>query len=211
MKRLISITLLLALCLTLASCGGKKGDPVTGIYSDGDYTYVLYDAEGGWALLFHGDEYEGGNFNTPSMAKYSVDGDNITIGGDTHALADLTKLDKVEFPTNLNNSISEAVVHLVPPVLTSLRDGYLLDGSTRALLITSGDEVILDNGCLKNTAGEDGLAVIIAPDCDPNKITVAKNLLDGADNVTFYIPKESLSTFKSHYNWANFKDLMVGY
>lgn len=216
MKRLISISLLIALCLTLASCGGKNNGPtpsgpVTGIYTDGDYTYVLYDGEGGQGFCFHEDEYEGGKYNTPSLVKYSVDGERITVGTDTFTLSELTRLDKVDFPNNLNNGISEGVAHLLSPMLTELRDGYLLESSTRALLITSGDEIVLKDGCLKNAAGTDGLAVIVSPDCDPDKLAVTENLLEGTDNVTFYIPKELLPTFQSHESWSSFKDLMKGY
>ncbi len=214
-KKTISILLLLALCAILASCGGKNNDPtskpVTGIYTDGDCTYVLYDGEGGRCFCFHGDEYEGGKYNTPSLVTYSVDGESITIDTDTFKLSELTGLDSVTLPNNLNNSISESVAHFLPPTLTELCDGYLLDTSTRALLITSGDEIILKDGCLKNTAGTDGLAVIISPDCDPDKLTVTENLLEGADNVTFYIPKDLLPTFQSQKSWSSFKDLMKGY
>ena len=208
MKRIISITLLLALCLSLVACGGKKSDPVTGVYTSGEYTFVLYDANEGLGLAFNSDEYEEGKYNTPSLVNYTVDGDSITVGGESYALSALTKSSAVAFPENINVSVDESVAYIVPPATVSIPAGRFEETSVKAILITTGDELTLDNGSLKS---KDGIDVVIAPGVDPNKISVAKNLLEGTEGVTFYIPKESLSTFKSHYNWSQFKDNMIGY
>jgi len=208
MKKIISLTLLVVLCLSLVACGGKKADSVSGIYTDGEQTFILYDADGGKAFCFRESDYEGGKYSAPSIADYTVDGDSITVGGKGYKLSELTKLNSVECPTEIGNSFGEGVAHFLSPASNDLLEGALRDTSTKALLITTGDEVILHNGCFKN---QGGLAVIIAPGVDPNKLSVGKDLLKDTEGVTFFIPKELISTFRSHYNWSSFKDNMVAY
>lgn len=214
MKKILALTLLLAICLTLAvSCKKNTADGIEGVYTHGGKTYAFVN---GSALVYSA---EGAKF-----LGASVDGDNVTVDGTTIARNDLAKgslakcnasndyfeiktVAGIKTVTALTEAGKSQSALVIPEGVGDIAAGVFEGTSVKAVVITEGAKLNLSNGCFKNGGS---LAVFISGSIAPADLTCGKSLLDGSTGVTFYIEKAALSTYQGHYNWGNFKSNMKG-
>ncbi len=214
MKKIISITLLLALCLTLAvSCNKKTADSIEGVYSLDGVTYAFTS---GGALAYSNDG--------ASFGAYKIDGDSITVGAlniNRGALAastlkkvavneeffEIKTVAGIKTITALTESGKTQTALVIPEGIGDIAVGVFDGSSVTAVVIPEGSKLNLSNGCFKNKGS---LSVFISGAIAPADLTCGKSLLEGTSGVTFYIEKAALSTYEGHYNWGNFKENMKG-
>ena len=211
---MLSVTLLIAICLTLAvSCGTKGNDSIEGVYTHNEKTYAFVS---GGVLVY-----------MPLGAKFtsfSIDADNVTVDGVNIPRSELSKstlatytveeeyfeiktVAGVKTITALTDSGKAQTALVIPSTVGDIAEGVFEGSSVKAILLAEGAKLNLSNGCLKNSGG---LSVFISGSVAPADLTCGKSLLDGTSGVTFYIEKAALSTYEGHYNWGNFKSFMKG-
>lgn len=216
MKKVISLVLIAILSLSLAvSCGKKSEDGMSGVYKADSTVYAFID---GGVVAYNAI---GARFCT-----YTVEGDSLTIGGDTVAKSALTA-SSLEFSggsgseyfvtsvvggaktvTALTEAGKAQTALVIPHEIDDIAEGVFEGSSVKAIVIPEGSALNLSNGSLKNGGG---ISVLISGSIAPGTdLTCGNSLLDGTSGVTFYIEKGALSSYKSHYAWGLFKDNMKG-
>ena len=214
MKKILSITLLLTICLTLAVSCGKTGDTsIEGVYTHNEKTYAFVS---GGVLVYMP--------MGASFTSFTADADNVTVDGVTIPRAELTKSTLASYTVNeeyfeiktvagvktitaLTESGKAQSALVIPSTVGDIAEGVFESSSVKAILLSEGAKLNLSNGCLKNGGT---LSVFISGSIAPADLSCGKSLLDGTSGVTFYIEKAALSTYEGHYNWGNFKSNMKG-
>ena len=214
MKKILSITLLLAICLTLAvSCNKKTTDALEGVYTLDGVTYAFTS---GGALAYSNDG--------ASFGAYKIDDNAITIGTlniyrDALEASTLKQVEAneeffeiktvagIKTITALTESGKTQTALVIPSTVGDIAGGVFEGSSVKAVVIPEGSKLNLSNGCFKNGGS---LSVFISGAIAPADLTCGKSLLDGTSGVIFYIEKAALSTYEGHYNWGNFKGNMKG-
>ena len=209
MKKLISLLLVgVLLVLALTACGGGSADTLEGYFTKGDNGYFI-TSKGAVKITASGAE----------AVSLTVEGDNYTLGTDTVAKGELTAASlaapadtKQYFVveggklTGLTELGKAQTVLVAPAGIKSIAKGAFKDSSVKHLVIGSfSGTVNLDNGCLEGLE-----ALYIDGNVDPGKLTCGKQLMDGS-TANVVVGASGYDTFKNHYNWGVFADLISKY
>ena len=136
------------------------------------------------------------------------DGDNSDVDcftyepfNDGYLINSLTELGRskksIIVPSTYNNR----------PVISFGKETFKDNKTIGEIVIQKNVRTLPDNGL----NGCSSLTKVILRHDSPSKINVGTSFLNGADNASVYVKKDSYETFINHYNWAYYRDRIKTY
>ena len=139
-------------------------------------------------------EFEDGDNSNADCFTYISFNDGYLINGLTELGRNKTS---VIIPSTYNNL----------PIISFDESVFANNKNINEIIVQKNIRTLPNNGLIGCTS----LTKIILRHDSPSKINVGTSFLNGADNASVYVKKDSYETFINHYNWAYYRNRIKTY